>query len=74
MTPIHPNKAYIQYPNSNKQIRTKKPITMRNISQNSFIIVILAFTMELNSTHICDSYGIRTHDPNIKSVVLYQLS
>ncbi len=23
---------------------------------------------------ICDSHGARTHDPNIKSVVLYQLS
>ena len=22
----------------------------------------------------CDSHGARTHDPNIKSVVLYQLS
>ena len=23
---------------------------------------------------LCDSHGARTHDPNIKSVVLYQLS
>lgn len=25
-------------------------------------------------SEICDSHGARTHDPNIKSVVLYQLS
>ncbi len=30
--------------------------------------------MESLFLKICDSHGARTHDPNIKSVVLYQLS
>ena len=28
----------------------------------------------MSSLVLCDPHGARTHDPNIKSVVLYQLS
>ena len=41
-------------------------------SSNSFLMQTKKDT--LNKCPLCDPFGARTQDPNIKSVVLYQLS
>lgn len=55
MAPIHPNKAYIQYPN--KQIRIKKKPIIPNIAPNSFMIYIFA---NINNAPI-DRFELPTH-------------
>ena len=42
--------------------------------QKKYFTEVKPLLMDLFDCMFCDPHGARTHDPNIKSVVLYQLS